>query len=301
MPAPNPPRCHFTLRGAQRQNCSFPTATGACPDTSSPRHGAGIHHPAQLHPKARVLTCKREWSSQEICCMEWRIQGAFGVTARFSLSAKMEQFTNLYCFDATTDGAYPDGTLTLAGDVLYGTTYYGGSQNKGMVFAIHTDGTGLPDQPYFASSPGEGAYPEAGLLISGRTCLWDDRKRRQCRLWNCFRPEHRRHRLHQSYTISPMASTNRSESLVLSSNTLYGITIGSPSATATIFKMNTNGTGFMTLHSFPTKDLVATGSAPALTNNDGALPTSLIYPEDFVRNHILWRKRRQWHCVRHPY
>jgi len=51
----------------------------------------------------------------------------------------------LHSFDHTvaTDGAAPNGSLTLSGDgtVLYGTTFSGGVNNIGTVFSINTDGS----------------------------------------------------------------------------------------------------------------------------------------------------------------
>src|SRR5262245_2545719 len=56
--------------------------------------------------------------------------GDWGYGSIFALSKNGTGFTNLYSFNGTDDGAYPDGTLTLGGNVLYGTTYYGGSANN---------------------------------------------------------------------------------------------------------------------------------------------------------------------------
>src|SRR5262245_11674108 len=62
--------------------------------------------------------------------------GDWGYGSVFALRKDGTGFTNLYSFNGADDGAYPDGTLILTDNVLYGTTYYGGSANKGTVFAI---------------------------------------------------------------------------------------------------------------------------------------------------------------------
>src|SRR5204863_8871854 len=55
--------------------------------------------------------------------------------------------------------------------------------------------------------------------------------------------------------------------LVLSGNTLYGTASrGGGANSGTIYKVNTDGTGFTTLHSFSALDAVGQ------TNNDGAFP-----------------------------
>jgi len=63
---------------------------------------------------------------------------------------------------------------------------------------------------------------------------------------------------------------NPSAGLILSNNTLYGTTgSGGSSGLGTVFKVNTDGTGFTTLHSF-----AATPPIPPYTNSDGAFPVA---------------------------
>src|SRR5258707_7983031 len=58
--------------------------------------------------------------------------------------------------------------------------------------------------------------------------------------------------------------------LILSSNTLFGTTAGGGSSgNGTVFKVNTDGTGFATVHSFPA---YSTNSSGVYTNSDGADP-----------------------------
>jgi uncharacterized repeat protein (TIGR03803 family) len=69
------------------------------------------------------------------------------------------------------------------------------------------------------------------------------------------------------YTNSDGAAPN---SLILSDNALYGTSSkGGSSGNGTVFAINTDGTGFKTIHSFTATD---TNSA----NSDGAFPTGLI-------------------------
>jgi uncharacterized repeat protein (TIGR03803 family) len=41
-----------------------------------------------------------------------------------------------------SDGAQPNGSLTLAGSTLYGMTRVGGSSGNGVLFSMNTDGGG---------------------------------------------------------------------------------------------------------------------------------------------------------------
>jgi uncharacterized repeat protein (TIGR03803 family) len=101
--------------------------------------------------------------------------------------------------------SYPTG-LVLAGNKLYGTTASGGTYGHGMVFTINTDGT---------------AY---AVLKS-------------------FPP------IDQNYVNN--GGADPSVSLVLSDNTLYGTAaFGGTYGGGTVFKINTNGTGFAVLHNF---------------------------------------------------
>jgi uncharacterized repeat protein (TIGR03803 family) len=122
-----------------------------------------------------------------------------------------QTFRLLHTFD-NNDGATPYAGLTISGNTLYGTTRNGGgSGGSGTVFALSTDGTG-------------------------------------------FRM------LHTFFSLDPVAeiSTNADGAhpgvvpLALSRDTLYGArTTGGPFGGGTLFAVNTDGTGFTNLYSFP--------------------------------------------------
>jgi uncharacterized repeat protein (TIGR03803 family) len=65
------------------------------------------------------------------------------------------------------DGNDPLGGVVLNGSQLYGTSNTGGANNKGTVFQINTDGTGLQLLHSFAGS--DGSNPETGLTFDGST------------------------------------------------------------------------------------------------------------------------------------
>ena len=129
-----------------------------------------------------------------------------------------------------SDGFGSWASLVLSGDTLFGTAKGGGTSGEGTIFAIKTDGTGFTNLHNFSAFYNNGAY-EAPTNGDGAI---------------------------------------PSGGLVLYSNTLIGTTAsGGSFGSGTIFAINTDGTGFRTLHSF----------APALwtdggTNSDGARPTA---------------------------
>lgn len=138
----------------------------------------------------------------------------------FGINTDGSGFTNLHAFTGT-DGVFPCGRLVLSGQTLYGTTFGRlAGDSKGTVFAINTDGSGFTNLHTFGGI-GDGANPGGGLVLSG--------------------------------------------------NILYGTTQGGgTSGNGTVFAVNTDSTGYKTLHSF-------SPSVPAccwvdwFTNSDGAL------------------------------
>src|SRR5262249_19816257 len=123
------------------------------------------------------------------------------------------------------DGARPTARLILSGDTLYGTAEEGGTGGTGTVFTIHTDGSGFTTLHNFSAR----TTSPSGIPIN-----------------------------------SDGAYPNNG--LILSGNSLYGTANqGGSSGFGTVFKLNTDGTGFRTLHSFTALD-------NNVRNSDGANP-----------------------------
>jgi uncharacterized repeat protein (TIGR03803 family) len=100
----------------------------------------------------------------------------------FSIQTNRLGFMVLHHFSATdpstgtnADGAAPCATLTMSGNVLYGTASAGGTGASGAIYSVKTDGTQFKTHYSFAplnSSTGtnsDGAFPVAGLLIVGNS------------------------------------------------------------------------------------------------------------------------------------
>ena len=73
------------------------------------------------------------------------------------------------------DGAFPNADLMLYGNTLYGTTYSGGSQSNGVVFAVNTDGSSYTVLHNFTAidpnnyTNADGAFSESSLVMSSNT------------------------------------------------------------------------------------------------------------------------------------
>jgi uncharacterized repeat protein (TIGR03803 family) len=94
----------------------------------------------------------------------------------FAVNTNGTGFTNLHNF-TYGDGANPQAPLILSGNTLYGTAGGGGGGDHGTVFAFNTNGMGFTTLYSFAAGSGsipyltnsDGAYPGAGLILSGNT------------------------------------------------------------------------------------------------------------------------------------
>lgn len=106
--------------------------------------------------------------------------GNLGGGTVFAINTDGTGFNILHSFATTNDpsavnidGARPESGLTLAGNVLYGTTSTGGSGGNGTLFKIKTDGSGFATVYNFSSTNNpsgtntDGAHPIGALLYSG--------------------------------------------------------------------------------------------------------------------------------------
>lgn len=146
----------------------------------------------------------------------------------------IQVFTNTYTFSAlpipyfgtNVDGSSPQTGFAFAGDTLYGTTYYGGAAAKGVVFRVNTNGGSFTNLHSFSG----GTTNSLGIFTNSD-------------------------------------GANLVAEVILSGNTLYGTAqAGGTSGRGTVFRVNTDGTGFTNLHNF------SAILSPSFTNVDGAIP-----------------------------
>jgi uncharacterized repeat protein (TIGR03803 family) len=164
-----------------------------------------------------------------------------GTGTIFRINTNGTGFTNLYNFSpnndgvpsdngVNSDGADPIGGLVLCGNVLYGTASAGGVNCNGTIFRIKTDGTGFTNIHNFSAF----GFSDDSFPVNGDGAF-------------------------------PMAT------LVLSNNTLYGTALrGGAFGNGTVFKINTDGSHFQTLHSFSL--LEGPDEDGSYGNGDGCCP-----------------------------
>jgi len=211
-------------------------------------------------------------------------------------NASAQVFSTLHSFTAlinntNSDGADPLANLTLSGNTLYGTAFEGGSSGFGTVFAVNTDGKGFTNLYNFASAGflpytnSGGAYPEAGLILSGNILYGTAAGGGTNASGTVFAINTNGAGFTILHTFTGIFSDNDGNNpfagLILSGNTLYGTALyGGTNNCGTVFALNTNGTGFVTLHNFGQRNY--NSSIGSYTNSDGASPNALILSSNIL-------------------
>jgi len=147
------------------------------------------------------------------------------------------------------DGASPKAALVSSGSRLFGTASAGGSSGGGTVFAINTDGTGYTTLHDFIST--EGTTPTGALLVSGNRLYGTASMGGSSGSGTVFalNTDGTVFRILHDFSSGTNSDGAHPQgalvgALTLSSNTLYGTT-----TSGTVFAVNTDGSGFRTLHS----------------------------------------------------
>jgi uncharacterized repeat protein (TIGR03803 family) len=223
--------------------------------------------------------------------------GTNSIGTVFRINTDGTGFQDLHSFSAldqtyltNDDGAYPDAGLVLSGNTLYGTAPQGGANGNGTVFRINSDGTGFTNLYNFTGGSG-GAGPYAGLAVSGNTLYGTAPYGGTNGSGTVFRINTDGSGFTNLYSFTaPYISgyspdgTHPYAGLILSGNTLYGTAqAGGTNANGTVFRINTDGTGFQDLYSFSALDQTY------LTNDDGAYPyAGLILSSNTLYGTTTW-------------
>ena len=181
------------------------------------------------------------------------------VSAVFLLTVAAETtaqtYSVLHNFTGPPGGSLPNGSLTLSGSMLYGMTSDGGSNNYyGMVFQINTNGTGYTNLHSFSGGNTDGSGPNGSLILSGSTLYGmtsaGGSSYGKGTLFKISTNGSGYVILH-SFTGVGGDGSEPYGSLTLSGTNLFGMTYsGGSNAAGTVFKINTDGSGYTNLHVF---------------------------------------------------
>jgi uncharacterized repeat protein (TIGR03803 family) len=142
-----------------------------------------------------------------------------------------QTFTLLHAFTPGTDGSEPLLGTTLSNNTLYGTAFYGGTNGNGTLFSASADGSNFTVLHTFSAYTNSTTFGQRGLNMDGSV------------------PEN---------------------GVVLVGGALYGTAFfGGTNGWGTVYSVNTNGSNFSVLHTFP--------AFKNNTNGDGANPAGLLF------------------------
>jgi uncharacterized repeat protein (TIGR03803 family) len=190
---------------------------------------------------------------------------------------RAQDFTTLHVFAGfpagyrtNWDGADPLGSLAFSGSTFYGTASEGGTNGKGTVFSLNSDGGGFTvlhtftDTAFPSGANTDGAYPSAGMVLSGNTLYGTASKGGTNGSGTVFSINTNGSNFNVLHTFAPSALdlsedilTNADgiypqATLLLSGGVLYGTAeYGGTNGEGAVFSLGTNGTNFNVLCAFP--------------------------------------------------
>ena len=178
--------------------------------------------------------------------------GTNGSGVLYSIGTNGGNFTVLHNFTGEPDGAFPNEPL-VSGATLFSTTYQGGiTNNYGSVFKIGTNGTGYTVLRQFTNSP-DAQQPIAGLALGGGTLYGVSLGGGTTNSGTVFKIDTNGDNFailrHFTNTLDGSQPRGR---LLLIGATLYGTTAsGGSNGLGTVFRLNTNGSGYSVIYHFP--------------------------------------------------
>ncbi len=178
----------------------------------------------------------------------------------FSIHTDGSAYTGLLAFTGP-NGQFPGyGALTLSGNVLYGTTLYGGANGLGVIFSVHTDGTGYNKLLDFDNA--NGSMPFSSLTLSGNRLYGTTSSGGANNKGTVFSINTDGSGYLKIHDFDGANGQGPNGALILSNGTLYSTAAsGGANGCGIIFSVDTTGTGFQNLFNLNTP----TGSLPRAT------------------------------------
>jgi uncharacterized repeat protein (TIGR03803 family) len=178
----------------------------------------------------------------------------------YAINADGSSFQVLHTFPSLPHSWNSAAGLTVSGSTLYGTTTLGGGSNAGTVFAINTNGTGYHTVYSFSNAVGKS--PQGGLVSDGSKLYGTAAFGGGSNAGTVFAINADGTGFQTLHTFAGGPADGRFPvtGLTLHGSKLFGTTSsGGPDSGGTIFSLNTDGTGYNTLHTFSGSTSVGTG------------------------------------------
>ncbi len=215
--------------------------------------------------------------------MKTFFQILFAALLLMTADSTAQVYNLLHNFGVTyRDGYAPLTDLVLSSNTLYGTTASGGTNGNGTIFKINTDGSGYGILRSLTNSPS----PEGGMVLIGNTLYGTTYTGGSANNGSVFKintDSSGYFEMHSfSATVPATFGTNSDGNrpqgdLVTDGNTLYGTAdYGGTNGNGTIFKINTDGSAFTVIKTFPVTflgtNVIYGNPLVSGTNTDGARP-----------------------------
>jgi uncharacterized repeat protein (TIGR03803 family) len=206
--------------------------------------------------------------------------GANGAGTAFYLNADGSNFVAFRAFAVVPDASNPQGDFAVSGTGFFGTSFAGGNNGAGAVFAGQTNGS-VSVLRHFSTvhnhtaTNSGGASPGALLALAGGTLYGTTTAGGAAANGTIFALTTNGatftvlhdFSLHHSQRGTNTDGATPWGGLILSGNKLYGTaSAGGAGGHGVVFSIGTNGANFTTLHSFTPLDTLTA------TNADGAIP-----------------------------
>lgn len=196
----------------------------------------------------------------------------FAVKAGTTNLTVLHYFTSLNPVTYTNmDGATPSGPPVLSGNILYGSTTYGGTSGFGVIFRVEIDGSNFMVLHNFLGGT-DSANPNGDLLLAGNTLFGTTTYGGSLQHGTVFAVQTNGLGFTNLYSFSGGSDgAYPFVGLALIGNTLYGVTsYGGSNSLGSVFALETNGANFHLVHSFSALSYdLDTGT---FTNIDGYEP-----------------------------
>jgi uncharacterized repeat protein (TIGR03803 family) len=212
--------------------------------------------------------------------------GTNGYGTIYSVPTNGGSLNVLHTFTNNPDGAYPQGGVTFAGGTLFGTTMSGGTNGKGTVFAVNSDGSGYLVLHSFLTNRIDGFNPEASLTLVGGTLFGTTRLGGTGGRGTVFsiQTNGSGYGVLYNFTNTPEGADPESQ-LLYSAGSLFGVTeAGGSSVWGTVFRLDLPMLAITSLNLAGTNLVInATNgivgaSYTVLTSSDLSVPPSLWLP-----------------------
>jgi len=180
------------------------------------------------------------------------------------------------------DGYAPLTDLVLGSNTLYGTTASGGTNGNGTIYKINADGNGYGIIRSLTNSPS----PEGGMVLIGNTLygtMFTGGTNRNGNIFKINTDGSGFTEMHSfSATVPSIWGTNSDGNrpqgdLLTDGSTLYGTAqYGGTNGNGTVFKINTDGSGFTVIKTFSATflgtNVIFGNPLVSGTNTDGSRP-----------------------------